>query len=117
MTARPQIARFGLAAALLAGLALGACGKLGDLEQPAPLFGAKAKADYAARRHADEAARARAAAAKSAPAEQNANTPDPSALPLHQAPWAPPIPGRTDPNGPNGPPTALPEPGQPSAGQ
>ncbi|HEX4199129.1 MAG TPA: hypothetical protein VHZ26_16960 [Caulobacteraceae bacterium] len=117
MTARPQIARIGLAAALLASLSLGACGKLGDLEQPAPLFGEKAKADYAARRHADEAARARAAAAKAPSPEQNANTPDPNALPLHEAPYAPPIPGRTDPNGPNGPPTALPQPGQPSADQ
>lgn len=117
MTARPQIARFGLAAALLASLLLGACGKLGDLEQPAPLFGEKAKADYAAQHHAADAARARAAAAKAAPAEQNADTPDPNALPLHQAPYAPPIPGRSDPDGPNGPPTALPEPGQPSAGQ
>ena len=31
-------------------LALGACGKVGALEQPAPLYGAKAKADYDARK-------------------------------------------------------------------
>jgi predicted small lipoprotein YifL len=117
MIARPHIARLGLAAALLASVSLAACGKLGELEQPAPLFGDKAKADYAAQHHAADAARARAAAAKSVPAEQNSNTADPSPLPLHQAPYAPPIPGRTDPNGPNGVPTALPQPGQPSADQ
>jgi hypothetical protein len=32
--------------ALASALALGACGKVGALEQPAPLYGAKAKADY-----------------------------------------------------------------------
>ena len=38
---------------VLAGvLALGACGKVGELEQPAPLYGAKAKADYDARKQA-----------------------------------------------------------------
>jgi hypothetical protein len=38
---------------LAATLALGACGKVGALEQPAPLYGAKAKADYNARKQAD----------------------------------------------------------------
>ena len=33
---------------LAAALALGACGKVGALEQPAPLYGAKAQADYKA---------------------------------------------------------------------
>jgi hypothetical protein len=39
-------------AAVLIGAAasLGACGKQGVLEQPAPLFGAKAKAEYEARK-------------------------------------------------------------------
>jgi predicted small lipoprotein YifL len=105
MTARPQIARFGLAAALLVSLSLGACGKLGELEQPAPLFGDKAKADYAAQHQAD-AARARAAAARATPQQQS-----PNLLPLHQAPIVPPIAGRSNPEGPNGPPTALPQPG------
>jgi len=36
--------------ALAIGLALGACGKVGALEQPAPLYGEKAKADYDARK-------------------------------------------------------------------
>ncbi|HZC15827.1 MAG TPA: hypothetical protein VE309_03625 [Caulobacteraceae bacterium] len=106
MTARPQIARFSFAAALLASLGLGACGKLGDLEQPAPLFGDKAKADYAAQHQAD-AARARAAAARG----QTSDEPNANRLPLHQAPIVPPIAGRSNPEGPNGPPTALPQPG------
>ena len=38
--------------ALVAILALGACGKVGALDQPAPLYGAKAKADYDARSEA-----------------------------------------------------------------
>lgn len=38
--------------ALATALALGACGKVGALEQPAPLYGAKAKADYDARKQA-----------------------------------------------------------------
>jgi hypothetical protein len=112
-----MIARLTIAAALLASMALSGCGKLGDLEQPAPLFGAKAKADYEAQHRARDAARARAQAARTPEAEQNGNTPDPNALPLHVAPFAPPIPGRTDPNGPYGPPTALPTPGQPAADQ
>ncbi len=37
---------------LAAALALGACGKVGALDQPAPLYGAKAKADYDARKQA-----------------------------------------------------------------
>ena len=42
--------------AFAAAAALGACGKQGDLERPAPLWGDKAKADYAAQqRQAAEA--------------------------------------------------------------
>ena len=109
MTARPLVLILFLSSTALAG-----CGKTGLLEQPAPMFGAQAKADYEAQHRAQDAARARAQAARMPEAEQNANTPDPNALPLHEAPFAPPIPGRTD---PAGPPTALPSPGQPSADQ
>ena len=38
-----------IAAGLIAALALAACGKQGELDRPAPLFGAKAKAEYEAR--------------------------------------------------------------------
>jgi hypothetical protein len=39
-----------------AAMALSACGQVGALEQPAPLYGAKAKADYQARKAAQAAA-------------------------------------------------------------
>jgi hypothetical protein len=45
--------------ALILALATGGCGRVGTLDQPAPLYGAKAKADYEARKAAD-AARAKA---------------------------------------------------------
>jgi len=45
-----------LAAAFVAGALLVACGRVGTLEQPAPLYGAKAKADYQARKAAQAAA-------------------------------------------------------------
>jgi predicted small lipoprotein YifL len=45
-----------LAAVLTLGAALAGCGKQGDLERPAPLWGAKAKAEYEAQqRQAAEA--------------------------------------------------------------
>jgi cell division septation protein DedD len=43
---------------LIGALALVACGKVGTLDQPAPLYGEKAKADYQARKAAEAAARA-----------------------------------------------------------
>ncbi len=44
-----------LAAVLATGGLLAGCGKQGDLDQPAPLWGAKAKADYEARHRAASA--------------------------------------------------------------
>ena len=41
--------------ALAAGFALVACGKVGALEQPAPLYGEKAKSDYQAKKAAADA--------------------------------------------------------------
>lgn len=94
MTARPLT----LAAILVAGAAaLSGCGKTGELAQPAPLYGAQAKADYQAKQAADAAARARAAAARS---QQDNDLLDPSAPAPAEAPYAPPLTGRTDPLGP-----------------
>jgi len=64
-------------AAMLGGFALGvaACGKLGALDQPAPLFGEKAKEDYAAKQRARTAQNPNAAAAPTPAADQ----PDPDA--------------------------------------
>ena len=106
-----MIARLSVIAITLSALGLSACGKLGNLDQPPPMYGAQAKADYEAQRHAADAARARANAANE-PAPQSYE-PNSDALPLTQAPYAPPIPGRTD----SAPQTALPAPGEPAAGQ
>jgi hypothetical protein len=105
MTARPLII-----AVLLSAAALSACGKTGELEQPAPLFGEHAKADYAAKKRADAAARAREAAAKKAQPRAPV-VGDPTAGPMPNAPYSPSIPG----SGPNpfsgSPQGVLPNPG------
>ena len=104
-------ARLSLIALLAAG-GLASCAKMGELDQPPPLFGAKAKADYEAKKHQAEAERARAAAAKATPSQER--TPD-TDLPLNAAPRpAPPVPGVNDPFGAP-PPTSLPQPGTPGA--
>jgi len=95
MTIRPLIAALTLT---LAAGGLSACGKTGELERPAPLFGAQAKADY-------EQQKADAAAAKARDAQTRRNVQgntvfDPVDRPPTQAPYAPDIPGRTDPFGP-----------------
>ena len=63
---------------LLAGaaVALSACGKVGELERPAPLWGAKAKADYAAQQKAAADAQAKKAAADQAQHGHPAQLPD-----------------------------------------
>lgn len=63
---------------LLAGaaVALSACGKVGELERPAPLWGAKAKADYAAHQKAEADAQAKKEAADQAQHGHPAQLPD-----------------------------------------
>ena len=64
MTAGP-LTRSALIVVAAAGLLLtSACGKQGKLDQPAPLFGAEAKAAYAAKKQAEADAAAKAAEAK-----------------------------------------------------
>jgi predicted small lipoprotein YifL len=58
-------------------LALAACGRVGALEQPAPLYGAKVKADYQAKK---------AAAAEAAKASKDEGRPEPLALDTPGAP-------------------------------
>ena len=82
---------FALAAALLGGL--GACGRIGPLEQPAPLYGEKAKADYAAKK-----------AAAAARAQEAKDQDQIEALPRRE---------RYDPNTDTTPARALPIPGAP----
>jgi hypothetical protein len=55
-------------------LSLSACGRVGTLDQPAPLWGARAKADYQARKAAD-AAKARADKDDGAPDPLDPSTP------------------------------------------
>ncbi len=113
-----MIARIAVILVFAAGIGVSACGKLGDLEQPAPLFGARAKADYERQQqqHAADAARARARAQSQLPPPNDEATPS-SEQPLTQAPYAPTIPGRNDTMPPQGDPGALPQPGQPGTPQ
>ena len=66
MSARPLIPALLFTGAALACAGLAGCGKTGLLEQPAPMFGAQAKADYASAKQADADAKARQSAAKKA---------------------------------------------------
>jgi len=105
MTARHLILILFLSSTTLTG-----CGKTGLLEQPAPMFGAQAKANYSAQKQAEADAKARAAAAKKA----QSNAPivdDPDSQPAPTGPYNPPNPGHaSDPFAP-GPQGALPNPG------
>ena len=58
-----SVLRLGLCAAVAGAALLSGCGRLGQLEQPPPLFGARAKADYQQRK-AEEAKRAQERAAQ-----------------------------------------------------
>ena len=90
-------------------LALAGCGKVGELEQPAPLFGAKAKADYEAKKRAEADAKAKEKKDNSQPTSPNVQ--DPNHPPLTQAPYTTPMPGAG--NNPFGtvPQGSLPNPG------
>ncbi len=64
------MSRIGLTLALTAAALLAGCGKQGILQQPPPLFGSKAKAQYeASRQQAEAAAAARAAQPQTGSAE------------------------------------------------
>ena len=112
MTARPtSIARLGLIALFFGATALAGCGKTGELEQPAPLFGAQAKADYAAKKKADAEERARQDAVRKAQPAPATVVEDPTNTQLTQAPYAPAIPNPTgNPRG-GAPASALGNPG------
>jgi hypothetical protein len=74
--------------------ALAGCGKVGTLDQPAPLYGEKAKAQYQAKKEAEAAAKAKA---------KDDNGPD-SVTPDRVY----------DPNADPGPQRAMPTPGAPT---
>jgi len=73
-------------AAVILALSLSACGKLGPLQQPPPLFGEQAKADYAAKRAAAEAAKDAKKEAQRTPANTNALADQPDPKPTDDAP-------------------------------
>ncbi len=69
-----------LTAAGCLGAATAACGRIGPLEQPPPLFGAKAKADYyAARQQQAQAAADRSAAQRDQEGSAERTPADPAA--------------------------------------
>lgn len=83
---------------VLAG-ALSACGKQGDLDRPGPLWGPKAKADYAAQKRAQAEAASNATAAGQ-PGQPPANGPGSNPYANPAPPAQAPIPGeRTYPSG------------------
>ena len=85
------------ASALVLIAALGACGKQGDLDRPGPLWGAKAKADYAAqKRNEAETATNEAQGDRAIPPQNPAVEPFANTAPVSQLP----IPGeKTLPSG------------------
>ena len=112
MTARTvSLARVGLTVLFFGAVALSGCGKTGELEQPAPMFGAKAKADYAAKKKAEAEQHAREDAARKAQPQPATVVEDPTNTPLTQAPYTPQIPNPTgNPRG-SAPASALGNPG------
>ena len=108
MTARLRIAVLAGAALLTASLA--GCGKTGLLEQPAPLFGEKAKAQYAEQKKAEAAAHARANAARKAQTS-GPIVDDPDSQPAPTGPYNPPNPQHLSSPLDPGPQGSLPTPG------
>jgi hypothetical protein len=91
-------------------LSLGACGKVGTLDQPGPLYGTQAKAKWRAQQKA-------AAAAETSAKHKDQDEPDPLPPDRIQDPYTLPGPTRSHPiqgapTGPNGPPQqgVLPDP-------
>ena len=110
MSARPLFLTLALTGLALSGVSLAGCGKTGLLEQPAPLFGSEAKAQYAAQKQAEADQKARANAVK----KSQSTAPivdDPDSQPAPTGPYNPPNPGHLgDPFAP-GPQGSLPSPG------
>jgi hypothetical protein len=97
-----------IAALILAAGAAGlcGCGKVGTLDQPAPLYGEKAKADYQARKEAAAAAKAKPTAQPDVIHPDRPYDPEADPSPTRSLP----VPGQpTLPNAPP-PPGVLPDP-------
>ncbi|MBV8682153.1 MAG: hypothetical protein JO111_04715 [Caulobacteraceae bacterium] len=79
---------------IVAGALLAGCGKVGYLEQPAPLWGEKAKAEYKAKTAAGQPSGMTAVAPPPAalePAEPGSATPVPTAPAAPPSPPVPPV--------------------------
>ncbi len=87
---RLSLTRLAAGAALIGALALGACGRQSLLERPAPLFGTKAKADYAAEKKREarqaRANRSGAPAGDPAPPAPDYGRGDPGLDPMRASP-------------------------------
>jgi len=99
-----------MAGAALLSTSLAGCGKTGLLEQPAPLFGEKAKAQYVEQKKEAAEARARADAARKAQ-QSGPIVDDPDSQPAPSGPYNPPNPGHVSDPFAQGPQGALPTPG------
>jgi hypothetical protein len=97
MTARSVMIALFFGAGALSASALSGCGKTGELEQPAPLYGAQAKADYQAKKKAEAEERARQEAARKAQPAPPSVVEDPTNTPLTQAPYSAPLPSTANP--------------------
>jgi hypothetical protein len=99
------------AAVIFVSLALSGCGRPGSLDQPGPMFGAQAKADWDAKKRAEADAAAKAKAKDKDNSEPDRPNPsDPNNPPLAQAPYSTPLPGVNNPFG-SAPQGSLPNPG------
>lgn len=110
MTARPLTLTLAVGSVLIGGALLGGCGKTGNLEQPAPMFGQQAKAQYAADKKAQADAQARRNAARKAQ-QSGPIVDDPDSQPAPQGPYNPPNPGHNSDPFQTGPQGSLPQPG------
>ena len=90
-----KLSRLGMIALFFGATALAGCGLPGQLDQPAPLYGSQAKADYAAKKKAEAEERARQDAARKAQPAPATVVEDPTNQPLTQAPYTPAIPNPT----------------------
>lgn len=103
-----RLAALALTGLFTGALALGACGKQGELERPAPLWGDKAKAEYQAQKKREQEEREAAAAngGSSTLVRPGPGDPGQPGVPARTAP----IPGGPQDPGASGPPGVLPDP-------
>ncbi|HEX4182704.1 MAG TPA: hypothetical protein VHY34_05560 [Caulobacteraceae bacterium] len=110
MSARHLPLTLAVGSILVGGAILSGCGKTGQLEQPAPMFGEQAKAQYAADKKAQADATARRNAARKAQ-QTGPIVDDPDSQPAPTGPYNPPNPGHVSDPFMTAPQGSLPQPG------